>query len=161
MHKILWDFEIRTDIQVRRPDLVLINLKRICHLEDLVVLADHRVKKKSKEKKNKQIARLYLRAEKVEKGDGDTNLIIGIVLENLENKLDELEIRGKIETIQTTALLKSPRLIRKVLEICCHPGGWHYNMPTLVWLFSAKVTPIIIIFNYIWYKNTSSIILNR
>ena len=39
---------------------------------------------------------------------------IGTVSKNLEKKLEELVIRGRSETIQTTALLKSSRIIRKV-----------------------------------------------
>ena len=45
MHKIIWDFGLQTDhqIAVRRSNLVLINKKkRICHLVDLTVPADHR-----------------------------------------------------------------------------------------------------------------------
>ena len=34
----------------------------------------------------------------------------------LEKNLGELEIRGRIETIQTTALLGSARILRRVLE---------------------------------------------
>ena len=41
---------------------------------------------------------------------------LGMVLKVLENNLDELEIRGRIETIQTTALLGSARILRRVLE---------------------------------------------
>ena len=39
-HKILWDFEMQTDnpIPARRPDLLLINKKKItCHQMDFVV----------------------------------------------------------------------------------------------------------------------------
>ena len=32
---------------------------------------------------------------------------------------EELEMKGRIETIQTTALLRSARILRRVLEICC------------------------------------------
>ena len=35
---------------------------------------------------------------------------------NLEKRLGDLEIRGRIETIQTTALLQSARIPRRVLE---------------------------------------------
>ena len=38
------------------------------------------------------------------------------VTKNLEKRLEELEIRGRIETIQTTALLRSARILRRVLE---------------------------------------------
>ena len=57
-HKILWDFEIQTDhlITARRPDLVLINKeKRTCHIVDFAVPADHRVKLKEIEKKDKYL----------------------------------------------------------------------------------------------------------
>ena len=39
-----------------------------------------------------------------------------------EIKLEELEIRGGIETTQTTALLRSDRILRRVLENC-----WYSN----------------------------------
>ena len=57
-HKILWDFKIQTDhlIPARRPDLVVINKKeRTCHLIDFAVPADHRVKLKKIEKKDKYL----------------------------------------------------------------------------------------------------------
>ena len=38
----------------------------------------------------------------------------------LEKWLWELEIRGKIESIKTTALLKLTRIVRRVEETCCH-----------------------------------------
>ena len=40
----------------------------------------------------------------------------GTVPKNLENKLDDLEIRGRIGTILTTALLQSARILRRVLK---------------------------------------------
>ena len=42
--------------------------------------------------------------------------ILGTVPKRLERGLQELEIRGRIEAIQTTALLRSARIARKVLE---------------------------------------------
>ena len=41
---------------------------------------------------------------------------LGIVHKGLERRLEVLEIRGRIETIQTTALLRSARILRKVLK---------------------------------------------
>ena len=58
MHKILWDFEIKTDhlIPARRPDLVLINKKeRTCQLVDFAVPANHWVKLKENEKIDKYL----------------------------------------------------------------------------------------------------------
>ena len=40
-----------------------------------------------------------------------------IISKNLRKGLDEVEIRGKIETIQIIALLKSVRILRRVLGI--------------------------------------------
>ena len=41
---------------------------------------------------------------------------LGTVPKGLEKKLEDLGIKGRIETIQTTALLKSGRILRNVLE---------------------------------------------
>ena len=57
-HKLLWDFNIQTDhlIPARRPDLIIINKKkRICKIVDFAVPADHRIKLKESEKKNKYL----------------------------------------------------------------------------------------------------------
>ena len=62
-HKLLWDFDIQTDrrISARRPDLIVIDQKkkkkkkkkRTCKIVDFAVLADHRIKLKESEKKDK------------------------------------------------------------------------------------------------------------
>ena len=57
-HKLLWDFYIHTDhlISARRPDLIIINkTKRTCKIVDFAVLADHRIKLKACEKKDKYL----------------------------------------------------------------------------------------------------------
>ena len=57
-HKLLWDFNIQTDhlIPARRPDLIIINRKkRTCKIVDFAVLADHRIKLKEPEKKDKYL----------------------------------------------------------------------------------------------------------
>ena len=44
----------------------------------------------------------------------------------LLNGLEDLEVREQLETIQTTALLKTTRILRRVLEIketCCHSNS--------------------------------------
>ena len=60
MHKLLWDFEIQTDylILARWPDLVTANKKkRTCRIVDFTILADHRVKIKESEKRDKYLDR--------------------------------------------------------------------------------------------------------
>ena len=58
-HKLLWDFDIQTDhlIPARRPDLIIINKKkkRTCKIVDFAVPADHRIKQKESEKKDKYL----------------------------------------------------------------------------------------------------------
>ena len=56
MNKILLVFEIHTDhlISVRQPKHVIVNKKkRTCQIVDFTVLADHRVKLKKSEKRDK------------------------------------------------------------------------------------------------------------
>ena len=42
----------------------------------------------------------------------------GTVTEGLLKGLEDLEVGGRVETIQTTALLKTVRILRRVLETC-------------------------------------------
>ena len=41
---------------------------------------------------------------------------LGTILKGIVRGLEELEIGGQAETIQTTALLRSPRILRRILE---------------------------------------------
>ena len=57
-HKFLWDFEIKTDhlFPAGRPDLMIVNKKkRTGWIVDFAVLADHKVKLKESEKKDKYL----------------------------------------------------------------------------------------------------------
>ena len=60
-HKLLWDFDIQTDhlISARRPDLIIINKKKkkkkICKIVDFAFPADHRIKLKECEKRDKYL----------------------------------------------------------------------------------------------------------
>ena len=42
---------------------------------------------------------------------------LGTVPKGLDGRLKQLEVRVRIETIQTTAVLRSARILRRVLEI--------------------------------------------
>ena len=42
---------------------------------------------------------------------------LGTIPKNVEKRLDDMEIRGQVLIIQTTALLRSARLLRTVREI--------------------------------------------
>ena len=41
---------------------------------------------------------------------------LGTVTKGLAQELEDLEIMGRVETVQTTALLRSARILRRVLE---------------------------------------------
>ena len=81
MHKIIWDFVIQTDHQIsaRQPDLVIVNKKtkrRTCQIVDFAVPADHRIKLKENEKRDKFIdfARELKKKKKMEY-ESDSDLV--------------------------------------------------------------------------------------
>ena len=122
-NKRLWDFDIHTDhlISVRRPDLKIINKKKKkgCKIVDFSVPADHRIKLKECEKKDKH---LDLARELKKLWNMQVTIIpivigaFGTVTKGLLKELEDLEVGGRVETIQTTALLKTARILRRVLE---------------------------------------------
>ena len=121
-HKLLWDFGIHTDhlISARRPDLIIINKKkRTYKIVDFAVPADHRIKLKECEKKDKYLDL----ARELKKLWNMQVTIIPIVIgafervtKGLLKGLEELEVGGRVETIQTTSLLRTARILRRVLE---------------------------------------------
>ena len=121
-HEIVSDFEVQTDhlIMARRPDLVLLNKKKLnCRLVDFDILADHKVKIKESENISKyldlavELKNLWNMRVTVIPSVID---VLGMVPKDLGNRLNELEIKGRIKTIQTTVLFRSTKILRKVLE---------------------------------------------
>ena len=121
-HKLLWDFEIQMDhlILARRPDLIIINKKeRTCRIMDFAVPANHRVKLKKRQKRDK-----YLDLARELKKLWNTKVRIvpivigalGTVTNRLVQGLEDLEITGRVDTIQITVLLRSARILGRVLE---------------------------------------------
>ena len=101
-------------IPTRRPNFIIMNnKKRICKIVDTAVPVDHRINLKEREKKDK-----YLDLARDLKKLWNMKVTIvpivigafGTITKGLLKGLKDLEIGGRIETIQTTALL------RKVLE---------------------------------------------
>ena len=104
-HKIFRDFEIQADhlISARQPDLVIVNKKtRTCWIVNFVVLADHRVKLKEVEKRDKY---LDLAREFKKQWNMRVTVIpivvgaLGIVIKGLTQGLEDLGIRGGEDTI--------------------------------------------------------------
>ena len=46
----------------------------------------------------------------------ESNGALGTVTKGLIKELEDLEIRGQVETIQNTALLRTARILKRVLE---------------------------------------------
>ena len=122
-HKLLWDFNIQTDdvILARGPDLIIINTKnkRICKIVDFAVPADHRIYLKECEKKDKHLDL----ARELKKLWNMKVTIVPIVIGALDTitkwllkGLEDLEVGGRVETIQMIALLRTARILRRVLE---------------------------------------------
>ena len=116
---ILWDFEIHTDHQSRQILFFLLIIKRRKTATSWILLADNRRQVKEDEKPDK-----YLDfARKLKKVCNTTATKIPIVVrvletgrKNLERELDELEIRGRFETIETAGLLRSAKILRRDVE---------------------------------------------
>ena len=49
--------------------------------------------------------------------------VLGTIRKGLEKGLEDLDTRGQIKTIQTSALLRSARILKRVLETCCHSNS--------------------------------------
>ena len=127
-HKLLWDFNIQRDhlIPARKPDLKIINKKkkkkkkeRIHKIVAFSVPADHRINLKECAKKDK-----YLDLARELKRLGNMKVMIvpivigafGTITKGLLKGLEDLEAGGRVETIQMTVLLRTARILRRVLE---------------------------------------------
>ena len=122
-HKFLWDFNVQMDhlISAVTPDLTIINnkKKRFCKIVDFAIPADHRIKLKECEKKDK-----YFDLSKELKTLRNTKVTIitmvigalGTVTKELFKGLEDLDVGGRVETTQTAALLRTARILRSIVE---------------------------------------------
>ena len=87
---------------------------------DFVIPADYKVNQNESEKKHKYLDL----AREVEKKLWYTKVTVipivigalGIVTKGLIQELEDLEIRERVDTAQTAALLRSVRILRRVLK---------------------------------------------
>ena len=93
-------------ISARRPNLIITNeKKRTCKIVDFAVPVDHRIKLKECEKKDKY---LDLAGELKKLWNMQVKIIpiligaFGTVTKGLLKGLEDLEVGGRVETIQTT-----------------------------------------------------------
>ena len=82
---------------------------------DFAFSADHRVKLKESEKRNKYLDFARELIKFCRKKMMVMPTVIGAL--GLVKGLEELEIRKQVETIQTMALLRSARILRRVPDI--------------------------------------------
>ena len=109
-------------ISARRPGLIRINKKKkkkICKIVHYAVSANHRIKQKECEKKDKyldivgELKMLWnMRVTIVPIVIG----AFGTITKGLLKGLEYLEVGGRVETIQMTRLLKTARILRSDLE---------------------------------------------
>ena len=98
--------------------------KRTSWIVDFVVLAELKVKLKESVKRDKHLDFARERKKKL------WNMLVTMkpfvidmhrtISKELVKGLEDLEIRGQVKTIQTTALLRSVKILRRVQKICCH-----------------------------------------
>ena len=116
---------IQTDplIPARRPDLIILNKKkkkkrkekRICKIVDFAVPADHRINLKECEKKDKY---LDLARELKKLWHMKVTIVpivigaFGTITKGLLKGLEDLEVGGRVETIQMTTLQRTAQILR-------------------------------------------------
>ena len=120
----LWDFDIHTDhlISARRPDLISKKKekkKKICKIVNFAVPDVHRINQKECEKKDKcldftrELKKLWnMKVTYVPIVIG----AFGTITKGLLKGQDDLEVVGRVETIQMTTLLRMARILRRILE---------------------------------------------
>ena len=90
---------------------------------EFTVPADHKVKQEVTKERDKYLD--IAREQKKNKLGNmkvtvipSVNRILGRVTKDLVKRLDDLEIRERVQTIETTALLRSSRILRRILATC-------------------------------------------
>ena len=102
-----------------RPNNNQQKTKITCRIVDFSVPEDHRIKLQEYEKKEKYLN--LLRELKKLWNMKVTNVPIvigafGTITKGLLKGLEYFEVRGRVETTQMTALLRTARILRRVLE---------------------------------------------
>ena len=117
-------------------------MNKICKTVDFAVPADHRIKLKEGEKRNKFLD-LARELKKLWNMRVTIILIVigafGTVTKGLLKGLEDLEIVGRVETNQTTALLKTARILRRVLETWGDLLSLNLQWKTISWRWCEKL----------------------
>ena len=119
----MWDFSIQTDhvIEARRPDLVVVDKKeRICKIIDFAVPGDSSIEEKEKDKieKHQDLGRESQKIWNVKvKIIPSVVGSLSAITEQFSNRLKQIGITAGTAQVQKTVLLRTARILRKVLEI--------------------------------------------
>ena len=92
---------------------------RTCKIVDFAVPADHRIKLKECEKKDKYLDLARELKQLLNMKVTIITIVIdafGTVTKGLLKRLEELEVGGRGETIQTTVILRTARILRRVMK---------------------------------------------
>ena len=114
-HKLLWDFNIQTEhlIPARRPDLIIINKKKRQFANLKECEAKDKYLNLARELKNLWNMKVTILQIVI--------VAFGTTTKGLLKGLEDLEVGGRVETIQMTALLRTARILRRVQETW---GDW-------------------------------------
>ena len=120
-HNLLWDINNGSPNlgQETRPYNNQVKKTKISKIVDFAVPADHRIKLKKCEKKDKYID---LASELKKLWNMKVTIVpivigaFGTITKRLLKGLADLEVGERVETIQMTALLRTARILRRVLE---------------------------------------------
>ena len=116
--------------------------KRICKIVDFAVPADHIINLKESEKKDtyldlarelKKLWNMKVTIVPIKIG------VLGTVTKGLLKGLEDLEVSGRVETIQTTALLRTARILRRVLETRGELLSFKPQWKTISWCWCEKL----------------------
>ena len=120
--KILWDFNIQTDNTIghRRPDIIIIDkTSKKAQIVDFALPTDHQIEI-SQQRKIENHEDLKQKLQKL--WNLKTSIVpivivtLGTIPKSLEKHLNELNVEVNIFQMQTTVLLNSARITRKVME---------------------------------------------
>ena len=117
-HKLLFEIQTYHPVSARWPDLLIVN-KKTCRIVDFTVPADQRVKLENSEKRKKYLKFVWELKKVCNVKATVIPIVIGVLYtfsKELVQGLEDLEIRGRVMTIQATALLRSARTLRRDME---------------------------------------------
>ena len=123
MHRIFCDFEIQTDhlIPARKLDLVIVYKNQTTN--QTTNQPNKKPNKTSENQRKRKERQVLTLASELKKLWNMRVMVVAIGIDalvtipkGLVKRLEDLEIRWQLEIIKTTALLRSARILRRVLE---------------------------------------------